>query len=459
MARSKPEELHLELNIFKLGDLYEPFAPWKRNEKGRQVYIKLSKNGREAYLYVGTHFKLQAHVQQGLMRLVNEGWTVEGELVVSFDGCSEPGTDPYVHRDPITIELGRELLPITDPQHGCPLMTKLESLRDEIASEMGVIIPPVRVIDNLKLEGNQYLVKLKDSPSAAGELFLQRLMVLGSHEQLDQLQGWATTEPAHRMRAKWIEPSQVEQAEKLGCLVLGPLTVMITHIKSVLISTASQLLGLQETYDLINRLRPTHPIVVADFLENRTNLRLLRNVLRTLLDEQVSIRDLVTILETVGDLLDSNNRPDIIAEQCRKVLSRQICSSYLDQEGILRGLALSESAEGFVLNLINSGPTIQPAGGEELLDFIESVKKTRQECNTPPVLFTSPRTRPYVRKILARYLPDLGILSTEEIVPGIKVQLCGQVHYPYQPNHMPAKPTKPTSKKTEPEATNTTEGS
>ncbi|MBI3927740.1 MAG: FHIPEP family type III secretion protein [Armatimonadetes bacterium] len=432
MARNKPEEQSQTLNFYKIGEIHEPFAPWRRNEKGRQVYIKLSKGDDESFLYVGSHFNLQAEVQQGLMRLVNDGWTVEGEMVVHFDGRAEPGTDPYVYRDPLTIELGRALLPIADPQHGSPLMAKLETVREEIAREMGLVTPPVRVLDNLGLDSNQYLVRIKDAPAAMGEVYLDRLLVLGSHEQLGELEGWATTEPVHRMRAKWIEPEQRDKAEQAGCLVLGPLTILMTHIKSIILGASGELLGLQETFELVGRLQSTHSVVVEDFLHDRRNLRALRKVLKNLLQERVSIRDLVTILETAGDMLDQLDRVDLVTEFCRMALSRQICNAYLDNEGVLRGLALSPESEKLFLEAIQTsdrGPVL--ALSRELADdFLVAVRQAREEHGNPPVLFTDPPSRLFVQRVLARALSEFGVLATTEIPRGLKVEVCGQIDFP-----------------------------
>ncbi len=430
MARNKPEEVQESLCVMRIGELYEPFCPWKREEKGRQLYIKLSRGEEEIrYLYVGTHFGLRAEVQQGLMRLVNDGWSVEGELQLSFDGRAEPGTDPYLHQDPLSIELGRALLPVADPQNGSPLMGKLEELREDLARELGLVTPPVRVSDNLHLEANQYLVRIKDAPAASGEIFLDRLLALGGHEQLDSLEGWSTTDPVHRMRAKWIEPDLRDQAEGSGCLVLGPLAVLATHLKGVVTVACPELLGLQETFELLSRLGPTHPVVVEDFLANRRNLRLIRQVLKNLLGERVAIRDLVTILETAGDMLDRLDRVDLVTEVCRQALARQICSTYVSQEGVVRGLALGPDSEKLLMAAIKKtdrGPVLS-LNKETAEDLVVAVRKKLEEHSGVQVLFTDPPTRLFVRKILARSLPQLGVLATTEIANGVRVEVCGQV--------------------------------
>ncbi len=432
MARNRPEEIPQTLQFLRVGELFEPFAPWRRDEKGKQVYVKLSRGEENSFLFVGTHFSLKAEVQQALMRLVNDGWTVEGELEVSFDGRAEPGTDPYVYQDPLALELGRGLLPLADPQHGTPVVGKLEGLREEIAQEVGLVIPSVRVIDNLGLEPNQYLIRIKDAPTAVGEVFLDRLLVVGAQDVLGTLEGWMTVDPVHRMTAKWIEPEHREKAEETGCLVLGSLAVLMAHVKAVILGACPELLGLQETFELISRLRSTHPVVVEDFLSDRRHLRNVRKVLQSLLAERVPIRDLVSILETAGDQLDRLERVDLVTEQCRSVLARQICSSYVNQEGILRGMALGPGAEKVIQDAIQEserGPVLV-LSRDDVDDLVLAVKKTREKHGNPAVIFTDPPSRPFLQRVLSRTMPDLGVLSTSELVQGVRVELCGSVELP-----------------------------
>ncbi len=429
MARNRPEELQESLRFFRIGELYAPFAPWRRDEKGQQVYIKLTRGEEQALLYVGSHYQLQAEVQQGLMRLVNEGWAVEGELQLNFDGKSEPGTDPYVYQDPLVVELGRALLPLADPQHGAPLMAKVEAVREEVAREIGIVTPSVRISDNMGLDPNKYLIKVKDSPTALGDLFLDRLLALGPHDALSALEGWAAVEPVHRMNAKWIAQELREQADQSGCMVLGPLSILMTHIKHIILQACPDLLGLQETFDLISRLRSTHPVLVEDFLADRRHLRNVRKVLRALLAERVSVRDLVTILEVAGDHLDVLDRTDLVVEFCRMGLARQICWSNLNEDGILRGLTLSSEAEGQLMKAVQEtshGPVLAITR-DEAADFVVSVRRAREDAGYPPVLFTDPPTRVFVRRLLDRAIPDLAVMSTAEIAPGIKVEACGEV--------------------------------
>lgn len=426
MARNRAEEELQELHVLRVGEVFEPFAPWRRNEQGKQVYIKLTRGEEVSYLYVGSQLSVRAELQQALMRLVNDGWAVEGEVVVQFDGRSEPGTDPYVYREPLMLELGKSLLPLVDPQNGSPLVAKVEQIREEVAREVGVVIPPLRISDNLQMD-NQYLLRIKDAPVAMGEIFLDRLMVLGNFEVLGQLEGWSTQDPVHRLPAKWVMGELKEKAENLGCPVLGPLAVMVAHLKGLILGACPELLGLQETHDLINRLRSSHPVVVEEFLNDRRLLRRVRKVLQNLLEQRVAIRDLVTILEICGDHLDMLDQVDEVTERCRVALSRQICASVVDREGNLRVLALGPVAEQSIRESVREGRGWSHAQVE---DLEKAVRKAQSEHDHPTVLITDPPTRRHVQRWLQHVFPDLTVLSTDELVPGFKVEVAAMVELP-----------------------------
>lgn len=212
MPLPKINETVNEVKLFSLTDYEADFIPWKRSERGQQVYIKLVREQESALLYVGENCVMDAELQQALIRLVNEGWNVAGEITMSFEGSTEPGIDPYVYQDPIVLELGKGLLPLLDPQQNAPLVSAMPGLRDEIARESGLVPSGVRIKDNLRLDPCRYTVLLHNSPIATGEIYLDRFLAIGSFEQLSTLEGWAAIEPTYRMKAKWIEASLREKA-------------------------------------------------------------------------------------------------------------------------------------------------------------------------------------------------------------------------------------------------------
>ncbi|MBQ7569126.1 FHIPEP family type III secretion protein [bacterium] len=414
LETSKQEITVLNSPNFKIAD----FAPWQRHERGQQVFIKLTREEESAYLFVGEHCMMDAEMQKTLMRLVNDGWSVCGELTLSFEGRSEPDIDPYVYQDAITVELGQALLPLVDPQQGAPLSSHLPDVRDSVARELGLIPAGVRIKDNLQLSSNQYTILLKNTPVGVGELFLDRYLAIGTHEQISELQGWTTVDPTFRQPAKWITADFRDKADALGCLVLGSLQVIMHHIQRIMFAFSPELLGLQDTYNLLARLQITHPVVIEDFVSNRTNLRCLHKVLRALLAEQVPIKELVAILECVGEALEETRDVGEIVERCRRVLSRQICWRYLNSEGELQALTLSDNIES-VLDEVTDDET---ALSEELRDKIVSAIEQAWLANKrPPVLFTKPAHRPFVSRMLRTAIPQIRVLSVAELAHGIRL--------------------------------------
>jgi flagellar biosynthesis protein FlhA len=212
-------------------------------------------------------------------------------------------------------------------------------------------------------------------------------------------------------------------------MVFGALNVLVTHLKESLKAEAPKLLGLQETYDLLERLKNTHPVAVEDFLQNRTNLRRLRNILQNLLRERISIRDLLTIVETAGEHLEELDKTELVTEYVRMALSHQICAQYLDEGNVLRALALSDEWEEFLLGAIKDdrGKAALAIERSDVDYMVSEIKSIIEQQGAPPVLLCSPPLRPYLARLLKRALPSLAVLSLAEIAPGVHLETAGQV--------------------------------
>lgn len=429
MSKNKPEVVTLDLTVLRLVDEFPGLLPFRRGERGRQHFIKLSKDEEEAFLFVGSNQSLRSEIQQALMRLVNEGWTAEGEVSLEFDGQGDGVNDAPFFTDRIGLEIGRSLLPLLDPQNGAPLLDHIEGLRAELAQLLGLFLPQIKVVDNLTLEENRYMVRIKGAPVYAGELFLDRLFAIGSPQQLDNLEGWTTHDPILGTRAKWIDGEAKDKAEGLGCTILGPLALMMHHLRTVLAQASADLLGLQDVYDLVDRLAATHPVVAEPFLESRTALRYLQKVLRELLAEGLPVKDLVTVSEVAGQAFDNKLSPAVAVEECRKALHYLLCSRLLDEDGQLVALALAPDWEE-VLRDVASDPNLTKETlhkrGEPL---VSGVKKKLEEVSPQRVvaLITDPGTRRVARKILRGTVPRLAVLATDELAPSCKVLVAGSV--------------------------------
>ncbi len=429
MSKNRPEIVTVPLTVLRLADEFPGLLPYRRGERGRQHFIKLTREEEEAYLFVGSNGSLRSEIQQALMRLVNEGWGAEGEVSLDFDGQGEGVHDAPFLTEPIVIEVGRALLPLVDPQNGAPLLDHIETLRAELAQLLGLFLPQIRVHDNLGIEESRYVVRIKGAPVYGNELYLERLFVVGSPQQLDSLEGWTTHDPILGSRAKWIEGDLKEKAEGLGCTILGPLALMMHHLRTVLAQASADLLGLQDVYELVDRLASSHPVVAEPFLENRAALRYLQRVLRELLNEGLPIKDLVTVAEVTGQAYDNKAMPGTAVEDCRRALHYLLCSRLLDEEGQLVALALAPDWEEFLREL-SRDPQLNSENLKSRCEpLVSGIKKKLEEVSPQRVaaLVTDPGTRRVTRKLLEGTIPRLAVLATDELAPSLKILVAGSV--------------------------------
>lgn len=431
VSKNRPETVSLDFTVLRLEDEFPGLLPFKRGERGRQHFIKLTKDEEESFLYVGSNPALRSEIQQALMRLLNDGWVPEGEVSLDFNGQGDaPYEAPYI-TERVQLEVGRALLPLLDPQNGAPLLDHIENLRADLMGVLGLQIPQIRVVDNLNLEENRYLVKFKSAPVFSAELFLERLFAVGAPQQLDGLEGWVTQDPILGTRAKWIESEQKEKAETSGCTILGPLSLMMHHLRTLLAQSAATLLGLQDTFDLIDRLAVSHPVVAEPFLEDRIALRYIQAVLQELLTEALPIKDLVTIGEVAGACYDREAPAGVAVEECRKALHFQLCSRLVDEEGRLVGLALGPDFEQELLSIALDENTTRSSLEQRGHKLVVEVKKKLDEVAPQRVvaLFTDPGTRRVARKVLEKAIPRLAVVATDELDPNINVFVAGSVTY------------------------------
>ncbi|HEY3997527.1 MAG TPA: FHIPEP family type III secretion protein [Candidatus Xenobia bacterium] len=396
--------------------------PWSLGEQGARTYFKLEREGEAVLLDGGAYPALPVELHKNLMRLVNEGWAVQGEVHITFDGMSHGDQDPLVDTDAVTLQIGRRLLPLLDPQLGSPLLDRLRHVREELAADLGFVLPGVRVTDNLTLPENGYALCLRQIPVVAGEVFLDRLLAVGSLAQLGQVQGWSTQEPAFRVTAKWIEADEREKAEQSGCLVVGALNVLMTHVQEVLRTHAAELLGLQDLRNLLGRLSLSHPVVVDEFVRDTRALRFLRKVLHQLLMERVSIRNLISILEVVGDAWCEEMSVEAAVEETRSLLVRQILQTAADDEGNVAAVVLSDELEERML--------ASPGRPDDLL---RHVKQQWEEQGSPRILFCQPNLRRPLRDWMATSLPGVAVVSARDIPGSARLHVLATIAPPKAP--------------------------
>ncbi|TWJ87610.1 Flagellar biosynthesis protein FlhA [Bacillus licheniformis] len=334
--------------------------------------------------------------------------------------------------DPIEFEFGYGLIPLADANQGGDLLDRIVMIRRQLALELGLVIPVVRIRDNIALQPNEYRLKIKGNEVAKGELLLDHFLAMSPTGEDDQIEGIDTIEPSFGLPAKWIPESQKDQAEMLGYTVVDPASVVSTHITEQVKKHAHELIGRQETKQLIDHLKESYPVLVEEVSPNPLSVGDIQKVLAKLLEEKVSIRNLVTIFETLADYGKLTTDSDMLTEYVRQALAKQITAQYAKENETLKVVTCSGRVEKAVAegiqqtehgNFLSLEPTLSENIIQSVAREIEQLS-LRQEV---PILLCSPPVRMYVKQLLERYFPDLPVLSYNELEANVEVQSIGVV--------------------------------
>lgn len=333
--------------------------------------------------------------------------------------------------DPIELEIGYSLIPLVDVAQGGNLLDRVVMIRRQCALEMGIVVPTIRIRDNIQLKPNAYVIKIKGIEVAKGELLLDHFLAMNPGMVTEEIPGEETMEPAFGLPALWIHEAYRERAELSGYTVVDPISVLATHLTEVVKGHCDELLGRQDVQTLIDSVKQDHPAVVSELVPAMLSVGDIQKVLVCLLKERVSVRDLVSIMETLADTATFTKDPEVLAEYVRRTLSRNISRQYI-QNNTLTCITLDPQTE----NQIVSGVQHSDRGSFVNLDpgsmqqFINSLSNEIQKLTATgfhPVLLTSPASRLYVRKLTERIAPNLVILSFAELENQIEVQSVGMV--------------------------------
>jgi flagellar biosynthesis protein FlhA len=357
-------------------------------------------------------------------------------------GMAEPEVEPPVAReenyeqmlgiDLLELEVGYGLIPLVDAGQDGELLPRIRSIRKQFALEMGFIVPPVHIKDNLQLKPNEYAILLKGIRIAGGEILPGHCLAMNSGDSTETLKGVATTEPAFGLPATWISEDKRERAMIAGYTVVDCTTVVATHISEIIKKHAFELIGRQEAQNLLDNVSKNYPKLVEELIPNLLSLGTVMRVLQNLLREQVSIRDSRTILEALADWAATTRDPDLLTEFVRQALSRSISLPYAQDGQVLPVLTLDRELETTVQeSLHRSGEgsylALDPTIAQAMLgNLSEGMQKF--SGGSSAVLLCTPTIRPHVKKLTERYLPSLVVLSHNEIAANLKVRSLGTVN-------------------------------
>lgn len=333
--------------------------------------------------------------------------------------------------DPIEFEFGYGLIPLVDATQGGDLLDRVVMIRRQLAIELGLVIPVVRIRDNIQLQPNEYRIKIKGSELAKGELLLDHYLAMSPGGE-DSIEGIDTIEPSFGLPAKWITETVKEDAEILGFTVVDPPSVVSTHLTEVIRANAADLIGRQETKQLLDHVHETYPILVDELTPTPLSIGEIQKVLAKLLREQVSIRNLPIIFERLADYSKYTSDVDVLTEYARQALARQITNQYAGEGKSLKVLTVSGKVEKMIADSIEQTDhgtylSIDPAYSQQILESIAQEVERVALMDQSPVVLSSPAIRMHLRQITERYFPQIPVLSYNELEATIEVQSVGVV--------------------------------
>lgn len=335
--------------------------------------------------------------------------------------------------DPIEFEFGYGLIPLADTNQGGDLLDRVIMIRRQCALELGIVVPVIRIRDNIQLSPNEYVIKIKGNRVAYGELILDHYLGMSPGIDDESIEGIETTEPAFGLPALWLSEEMKEQAELSGYTVVDPPSVVSTHLTEVIKRYAHELIGRQEVRKLIDHIKETSPAVVEELMPELMSVGEIQKVLMRLLKEKISVRNLGVILETLADYASLTKNPDVLTEYVRQALSRQITLQFTTQGDPLKVITAGASLEKRIADSIQQSEqgnylSIDPESSQLIYQEVMEQVNRIQQTGVQPILLTSPAIRMYLRQFLERYIPDLPILSYNELEPDVEVQSIGVVN-------------------------------
>lgn len=362
---------------------------------------------------------------------LNRRGAAESEAVPESAPEETQEISPVVPLDPISLELGFGLIPLVDKDQGAELLERVTRIRKESALDLGLVVPRIRIMDNMRLEPSEYTFKLRGTEVGRGTIRMGHLMAINPGGERESPEGEPTTDPAFGLPAKWITEASRERAERAGFTVVDGPSIIATHLTEILKKHAGEIIGRQEIRAMLDTLKTDYPAVVEE-VTKAFSLGEIQKILQGLLDERVSIRNLVVILETLGDFSSISKNTSYLVEKTRQALRRQLSLQYADEKKVIHALTIAPAVEKVIIE----SRTESAAGDTAALDAVfhrrwinaaVNAVQTAQSAGQWPLILCSEAARPLVRSSTIRDLPELVILSVPEIADGFNIETLGEI--------------------------------
>lgn len=333
----------------------------------------------------------------------------------------------------LEVELGYGLIELADEDAGGDLLERISRIKRQCALEMGLIVHSIRIRDNLQLKTNEYIIKIKGIAVAGGEVMPRHLLAMNPAGEEIDLKGIPAVEPAFGLPALWIEERDRDEAELKGCTVVDAATVLVTHLGEIIKTHSHELIGRQEVKQMIDALREDYSAVIEELVPNLMSLGEIQKVLQNLLRENVPIKDLVSILETLADYAGSTKNLEMLTEYVRFSLSRTIVQPYLNEKNTLQVITIHPSLEKHIADNIQvsfqgSFPAIEPSINTKILEEIHGLLENLSMTQIKPVILVSPKIRAPFKRMIEMAFPQLAVLSLNEVPNSVEIEAVGMVN-------------------------------
>jgi len=338
----------------------------------------------------------------------------------------EPRPETFLELNPLAVEIGYGLIPLVDGPGG-DLLQKVRATRRQVARELGFVVPPVHIRDNLQLRPHEYSILVRGVEAARGELMMGYWLAIGQGRG-ERVDGIPTKEPAFGLPAWWVEESQVERAQLAGCMVADPATVLATHLTETIRRHAAEILTRSEVQSLLDSVAKVYPRIVDELIPTHMTLGGVQRVLQNLLRERVPLNDLVSILETLLDHAPATKDHEVLTEYVRQALARHIAKQHAGPDGVLYVLSLDPRLEGALVQAMGGEP-LPPEAVARLVKGVEAGLDTFQARGARPVVLVSPQVRRFLRRVFEKVLPSVSVLSTSEVPPAVRISSVGVIRH------------------------------
>lgn len=384
------------------------------------------------FLGLGLAFVVSGRMIAGTLETAQIEAQVDGDEVAADEMRQPENVNSLLQVDPIELEFGYGIIPLADVNQGGDLLDRVVMIRRQIALELGTVVPIIRLRDNIQLNPNQYIIKIKGIQVSEGEILFDHYMAMNPGYVEEEITGIPTFEPSFHLPAIWITEGQRERAESMGYTVVDPPSIIATHLTEIIRQHISELLTRQDVQNLVNNLKETNPSLVEELMPKAMGLGEIQKVLQNLLKEGVSIRDLLTVFETLADYAPTTRDADILTEYVRQSLKRAISSKYFPAHETTSVVTLDPKIEQEIMGSVKQTEqgaylNMDPERTKKLMASVGNEMQKLENIGKNPIIITSPIVRVYFKRLTEDYYKDLIVVSYNEIESNVELQSVGMV--------------------------------